>query len=327
MEKYIELFRKLGFILNSGQEQWNTLVVNQRTFQSRLLDHARKNADALKQFLGDYMEANEMNFLVALLPTKFSPQQPNPANRVSNQDNLLRILVELKPLQTFILDMLVEKTFAYTESLDTATTSERIVLGANMNDVAVYCINQFKYIPRIYAPKELCDRLLELITSLSNVRMRCEIVQCLPDIIGDWCHGEHAQNVVEQLSQFLSDVDLVAVTLDTVLDLSLSQFNVERIVDKLFCNYGLVHEKDIAAVVNFILKSASDLKSISMFERLRNKLRLEKIRDEKNRFRILEVFREYFCISVKSVELFFSLMERILADIKEKNETWSVFFP
>lgn len=138
MKKFIDLFSKLGFSLNSGKETWNLLHIDQRRFQSRFLEHMGKESiDGVKEFLNEYLE-NETNLLVALLPTRNSGEQQQSAHS-SNQDNLLRILVELEPLQSFIFDLLVEKTFSYGESTEPA---DRVALGITIN-VAIYCINQF----------------------------------------------------------------------------------------------------------------------------------------------------------------------------------------
>lgn len=312
MKKHIELFAKLGLDLNAGNETANSLhVADQRHFQSRLLEYINESPPtdrlaSLKDFLTEYFE-NETNFLVALLPTR----NTSPNSHSSNQDQLWRLLVELEPLQAFVFDRLVEQICVYCETGE----SDKWMLGVNM-DAAIYCINQFKYIPRVYEPRETCDKLLELVTSLSNVRFKCEIIRCLPDVLGD-C--EHAQQlvVVDKLLAFLGDADLVSVTLEAILMLGLDQASMEKVVDRLFANYGLLNEADLATVVNFIVKSASDLKSVVMFERLRGKLRFDQINDEKNRLRIFEVLRDYFYISISSVELFFAFVDKVLIDLKE----------
>lgn len=314
MKKHIELFAKLGLELNAGNETANTLHIDQRYFQSRLLEHvneSRENLTSIKDFLTEYLE-NETNFLVALLPTR----NTSPNAHSSNQDCLIRLLVELEPLQAFVFDRLIEQICVYCETGDV----DKWMLGVNM-DAAIYSVNQFKFIPRVYESKETCDKLLELVTSLSNVRMKREIIRCFPDVLGDCSAGsgsgsEHGQ-LIEKFGQFMGDADLVAVTLDTILDFGLDNVNIEKVVDRLFANYGLLNEADIPSVVNFIIKSASDLKSVVMFERLRGKLRLEQIGEEKNRLRIFEVLRDYFHISINSVELFFAFIEKLLADLKE----------
>ena len=123
--------------------------------------------------------------------------------------------------------------------------------------------------------------------------------------------------VVDKLLGFLGDADLVSVTLETLAMLGLDATSMDKVVDRLFANYGLLNEADIAAVVGFVLKTASDLKSVVMFERLRGKLRFEQINDEKNRLRIFEPLRDYFYISVSSVELFFAFVDKVLLDLKE----------
>lgn len=306
MKKYIELFAKLGIELNAGNETANLLHVNnQRYFQSNLLEHVNKSTENLsnvKDFLTEYFE-NETNFLLALLPTR----NTSPNSHSSNQDNLIRLLVELKPLQAFIFDFLAEQICMYCSTGDV----EKVMLGNNM-DPAIYCIDQFKYIPRVYEPKNACDKLLDLVTSLSDLRTKREVIRCFPDVMGDCEHGE----LVDKFGQFLGDADLVGVTLETVMNMGLDETNMEKIVGRLFANYGLINEADIPAVVNFIIKSASDLKSVEMYEKLRGKLRFEQIKEEKTRMRIFECIRDYFFVSISSVELFFAFEEKFLTEMK-----------
>lgn len=243
----VDLFNnKFGFTLNSGEETFNVLHIDQRTFQTRVLayltepqqqqpNHAKNNLTSFTKFLETYFEANELNFLVALLPTRNSVHVQNSHSSV--QDSLVRILLELEPLQSTLLEFLIIQICDYTETKEL----EKLVLGINMN-VAIYCINQFRYLPRIFAPKAFCTKLLELVLALSHVQMKREVIRCVADVMGDEC--EH-DSLIDELETFLSDPELVSVTLEAIADLSLNQANIERIVAKIFKDFTLFNEKVI----------------------------------------------------------------------------------
>lgn len=300
LDKYTSLFYEFGFVLNNFVETHNILDVDQRQFQNRLQEQYENSSDELKQlksFLDSYLK-NDTNFLISLLPTKNNAALIN--SHSSNQDNLLRVLLELEQLQSHLFDLLMNKIVFYCGE---SNQQDKQILSINLN-VPIYIINQFRYLPKIGKPKELCKKLIDLIGKLGQIQIKRQIISCFPDILGDCEHDE----LMDELEELLDDTELVSVTLDTIGDLKLNQANVHIVVKKLFDNFDLLNEKDLVSMIGFVLKAACDLNSKEIFNRLREMLKLEAIKEETNRMAVFNKLREYFYISNKSLDIYFQLM-------------------
>ena len=109
-DKYVNLLSKLGLILNNGQETANVLNVDQRIFQTNLRNYLTKNpseSEKLKTFLTTSYFEEDINFIVALLPTNNDPNMV--VSHSSNQDNLIKLLIEIEQLQSDLFDFLIDK--------------------------------------------------------------------------------------------------------------------------------------------------------------------------------------------------------------------------
>lgn len=311
--QFIELFKKFGFILNDSEETFNLLNVDQRIFQSNLNEFIKKSSDNpsreknlsnLKSFIESYLE-DEMNFFISLLPTKNNNDLVS--SHSSNQDNLLKLLLELKELQSDLFEILITKIMNYTETSE--TNGDVQVMNLNIN-VPCYIINQFRYQPKINEPELLCKKLMELVNSISATSIKKELILCFPDILSDCQHDE----LIAELEEMLSETDLVSVTLDTLSNLKFKNDNIKKISNKLFTTYGVLNESDLPAVVKFILKSASSLNSKEIFNGLREKVKFDEISNETNRYLLFDILREYFLISNQLIDLFMSIMTQSLTE-------------
>ena len=309
---FIDVFAKSGLQLNNYEESWNILTVDQRIFQSNIkhfvakTDNPRnKNYQNFKDFIESYLD-DEVNFLLALLPTK--NHSDNVISHSSNQDSLIKLLIEIESLQADVFDYLIMKTINYCEA-NNETTQDRQIIGITIN-VPTYIINQFRYQPKIYEPETLCKKLMELINSISSSMIIKEIILCFPDILSDSPHD----GIVAELEDLLKNSDLISATLDSLSNLKFQDTNTERIVNYLFDKYEFINESDLPALVKFVLKSTIALNSKDLLNRLRLKLKLDEIQSENFRFLIYDAIREYFQISTQIVDLFLSLMGQNLLD-------------
>ena len=296
--KFLSIFSKCGFVLNNGEETFNILNVDQRIFQSNLkefFDESKDHLKRLKDFIENYLE-DETNFLVSLLPTKNNLETV--VSHSSNQDNLLKLLIEIEQLQEDLFEYLIVKTHTYCES---DSNGDKMILNININ-VPTYIINQFRYQPKIYKPDDLCIKLMELISSINSSSIKKEIILCFPDILSDTMHD----TIVNELKKLLSDNDLVSATLDTLSNLKFQNSTTNAIIEDLFERYGLVEEADLPSVIKFILKASSSLNSKEILSSLLNKTKFEEMTSETNRFLAFDIIREYFQISTNLINLFIS---------------------
>jgi hypothetical protein len=94
----------------------------------------------------------------------------------------VRILLELEPLQSMLLEHLFAQICKYTKS----NKLEKLILGKNMNPT-IYCINQLRFLPCLFAPIAYKTKLVELAEALPNMQIKREFIRCFKDAMGDKC--------------------------------------------------------------------------------------------------------------------------------------------
>ncbi len=304
---FINLFGKFGLVLNNHEETSNVLNVEQRIFQNNIRNFVQDGKDSSKvkkilQLLENYFE-NEVNFVIALMPTKSNSDKVQ--THSSKQDSLLKLLIEIEPFQATLFDYLITKMVTYCET----NNLEFEIMNMNI-EVPTYIINQFRYQPRILEPEALCKKLMDLIKSISSNWIKKEIILCIPDILSD---SEHS-GITNELEDLLSDTELISATLETLSNLTFQTENTNQIVKKLFTNYALIDESDLSYVVKYLLKSANFLNSKEIMNSLREQILLSEINKEENRFAIYDIMREYFQISTNLANLFMQIITNELTD-------------
>ena len=252
--KFIDQFAEFGLVLNHGEETFNVLNVNQRTFQSNVKKYFQENDENLNNFkalIQKYFD-EETNFVIALLPSQNNPETV--FSHSSNQDNLLKLLIEIESLQLDLFQYLIEKIICYCEEGSEATSNDMKIMGMDIN-VPTYIINQFRYQPKIFQPDEVCKKLMELIATISSKQIKKDIILCFPDILSD-SNVSH-DSIVNELKELLSDNELLSSVLETMSNLKFQNANTLIIIDDLFLKYDFIDEADVPFAMKFILKSSS----------------------------------------------------------------------
>ena len=306
--RFIDQLAEFGIVLNNGDESFNVLNVDQRHFQSNLRKHLQlsdENATTFTDVIQKYLD-EETNFLIALLPTRNNPETV--FSHSSNQDNLLKLLIEIESLQLDLFQYLIEKLISYCEE-DSET--DKKIMNMDLN-VPTYIINQFRYQPKIFQPDEVCKKLMELIATISSKQIKREIILCFPDILSD--SSVSHDSIVNELKELLSDNELLSSVLETLSNLKFQNANTMRILDDLFLKYDLVDECDIPFAIKFILKASSHLNSKEVLKNLLARVKFGEIKQEANRLLAYNIFREYFQISTNLIELYFSILTQNLTD-------------
>ncbi|RMZ93907.1 Fanconi anemia group D2 isoform X1, partial [Brachionus plicatilis] len=302
MSTIVEIFEKFGINLNNGEETFNSFSVDPRRFQSNLIQFIQKspenpkwekNYETIWKILESYLD-NETNFAVSLLPSKNVSSQHTHS---SNQDSLLKILLEISDLQSDLFDYLVSKILNYLETSD--TNSDIQILGLQIN-IPSYIVSQFRYQPRINNPQALCQKLIELINSTTNSAIKKEIIACFPDIL---CDSQH-DGLVSDLELLLDEIELISPTLDTLSNLSFKKENLLGITRTVLLKFPLLGEKDLPSSLKFILKASIILNDKDVFNDLRSKLKLDELADDSVRHVVYDIFRENFQVSNQLVELY-----------------------
>jgi hypothetical protein len=170
---FIDFLAKIGLKLAVNDSSiLNVLSIDQRAFQTKLKNSLlqTKDASVKEVFLQNckrYLDT-EANFLVALLPTKNDMEQM--VSHSSNQDSLIKLLLEIDELQLTLFDYLIQKLLEYSEN---NMTSDTVTLESNMQiHVPTYIINQFRYQPKIVDADQLCCKVMDVINSISNKQIK-----------------------------------------------------------------------------------------------------------------------------------------------------------
>jgi hypothetical protein len=195
-----------------------------------------------RKLLETYL-AKDMNFIISLLPTKVNSSviTSTSTNNSMNQDSLIKIPAELDELQSLIFNNLLEKLVLYEDEKE----NEKQILNLTIN-VSAYILNQFRYQPKIIDGETLCDKFTELLGLINSIKIKKELINCLPYIIGDTQHDKLANN----LEKLLTDVDLISCSLETI---KYFKFN------------------DLPVLIKFMLKSVISLNSSDLLDKLRKK--------------------------------------------------------
>ena len=305
----VKLFSSFGMTLTENEEAFNELDVDQRVFQNRLRKHMKastENTPKLTKLLEEYLD-EELNFLVALFPTKNTISCSN--SHSSNQDTLIKVLIEMDEIQSSLFEYLIGKITQYSEA-----NEDKKMFSLHIN-VPSYILNQFRYQAKIINSEVLCRKFIELIYLISSISIKRELITCLPDIIGDNKHEE----VAAELENLLTETDLVACILDTLKCLKLNETSQREFVDKLLVNYSIINEEDVAPLVKYLFKTALSLNSTELLDKIRLKIDFTELSVEDNRFLLFDVIREYFQISNRLSELYTALLTTHFTSNSDQN--------
>ena len=211
-EIFIKTLAELGVNLTNNEECFNVINVDPRLFQLKLKNFLKQNdsnitIEKFQDLLGVYLDQGS-NFLISLLPTKVNPSliSSTATNHSMNQDSFIKLLAEMDDLQSGVFDYLLEKL----PCCDDEKENEKQLLNLTIN-VSTYILNQFRCLPKILNSEALCKKITDLIFLISSVKVKKELISCLPDIIGDTKHDSLASN----LEKLLNETDLISCTLET----------------------------------------------------------------------------------------------------------------
>ncbi|XP_068598556.1 Fanconi anemia group D2 protein [Brachionichthys hirsutus] len=257
--------QEAGVTLKVGATS-NEIAVNQVVFQKRIqqqLQRSPRYPGIVQEFitgLESYIEDPE-KFKNCLLPCvpRLSDGDSGCVN--SFQESLLRMLLGVEMLQTFIINALLEKLpeFMLEGGGDGGLSIPRLI------------INQLKWLDRVVDGKELAAKLMELV-SVAPVETQCDIITSLAEILEDSQHSD----VARELNALLQvNTQLTVPILDALSSLNLSSSLLTEVREAVTTTLVAVQLEDLPVVVKFILHSVSAADAFEVVAGLRRKLELE----------------------------------------------------
>ncbi|XP_029288541.1 Fanconi anemia group D2 protein [Cottoperca gobio] len=257
--------REAGVILKQGGTS-NEIAVDQVVFQKRIQKQLRKSPrypGIVQEFttgLESHIEDPE-RFRNCLLPCVPRLSDGDSSCVGSFQESLLRMLLGIEMLQTFIINTLLEKLPEF--MLDGAADG-----GLNIPHTI---INQFKWLDRVVDSKELAAKLMELV-SVAPVEVQRDIITSLPEILDDSQHNDIARELNSLLQE---NTQLTVPILDALSSLNLSSSLLTEVRGAVMATLAAVQLEDLPVVVKFLLHSVSASDACEVVCNLRKKLELE----------------------------------------------------
>uniref|UniRef100_A0A7N6BAK9 FA complementation group D2 n=1 Tax=Anabas testudineus TaxID=64144 RepID=A0A7N6BAK9_ANATE len=254
--------RDAGVTLKQGGTS-NEIAVDQIVFQKRIQQQLQKSPrypGIIQEFISgleSHIEDPE-RFRNCLLPCV---PQLSDGDASSFHESLLRMLLAIEMLQTYIINTLLEKLpeFMLDGTGDGGLSIPRII------------INQLKWLDRVVDSKELAVKLMELV-SVAPVEVQRDIITSLPEILEDSQHND----IARQLNSLLQEnTQLTVPILDALSSLNLSSSLLTEVREAVMSTLTAVQLEDLPVVVKFILHSVSASDAYEVVCNLRKKLELE----------------------------------------------------
>ncbi|KAK2862170.1 hypothetical protein Q5P01_001703 [Channa striata] len=248
---------------STGRGTSNEIAVDQVVFHKRLQKQIQKSPrypEIIQEFitgLEAHIEDPE-KFRNCLLPCV---PQLSDAAAGSFQESLLRMLLGIEMLQTFIINTLLEKIPEF--MLDVA--------GEGGLSIPHMIINQLKWLDRVVNSKELAAKLMELV-SVAPVEVQRDIITSLPEILEDSQHNDIAKELNSLLQE---NTQLTVPILDALSSLNLPSPLLTEVRGAVMSTLAAVQLEDLPVVVKFILHSLSASDAYEVVCNLRKKIDLE----------------------------------------------------
>ncbi|TKS71673.1 Fanconi anemia group D2 protein [Collichthys lucidus] len=257
--------REAGVTLKQGGTS-NEIAVDQVVFQKRIQKQLKKSPRypaIVQEFtagLESHIEDPE-RFRNCLLPCVPRLSDGDSSCVSSFQESLLRMLLGIEMLQTFVVNILLEKLPEYMLDgpADGGLSIPRII------------INQLKWLDRVVDSKELATKLMELV-SVAPVEVQRDIITSLPEMLDDSQHNDIARELNTLLQE---NTQLTVPILDALSSLNLSSSLLTEVRGAVMATLAAVQLEDLPVVVKFILHAVSASDAYEVVYNLRKKLELE----------------------------------------------------
>ncbi|XP_012288040.1 Fanconi anemia group D2 protein homolog [Orussus abietinus] len=208
---------------------------------SELLYSGQFETEEIIDLWKEHIQVTE-NLQVAINNIKISKDDGNYSSL--NQMSLVRILLQVPPLQTAMINCLLQHLL------------NSILLADSADDVpwANLLLQQFRFLEMISDSENLTNRLEELLESCPEWFQR-ELIFLLPDIVTDAQHHTIAEILCKLMS---TNNSLTNVVLECLINLTLGKEFMdelrEKVLDMLKSN---LHMSAFPAVVSFVLTDCS----------------------------------------------------------------------
>ena len=265
---FYRVLNEAGLRLSSSRDQFNQLNIDQALFKFRLAqklhhDFAHELADQICDGFLKHVE-NSFCFNQCLIATRLVPLNAGSIPVV--QESVVRLLLSIEKLQPKIVTILLEKMPEFMEE----SLRDNNLTKEEFQQIPGLILNQLKWLDCIVDGKELCSKLLEILT-IAPVELQRNIITSLPEILDDSAHRTVALHLKELLQ---TDLQLTSAIIDCFTNLHLSDDISTDILTAALQRVDSADFADLPSLLSFILQSATTLDIESVILQLREKLTL-----------------------------------------------------
>ena len=265
---FYRVLNEAGLRLSKSRDQFNQLNIEQAVFKFRLTqklhhDFAHELADEICDGFLKHVEKS-FCFNQCLLATRLIPR--NAGSTPVIQESVVRLLLSVEKLQPRIITILLEKMPEFMED----SLRDNNLTKEEFQQVPGLILNQLKWLDCVVDGKELCSKLLEILT-IAPVELQRNIITSLPEILDDSAHRTVALHLKELLQ---TDLQLTSAIIDCFTNLHLSDDISTDILTAALQRVDSADFADLPSLLSFVLQSASSLDIESVILQLREKLTL-----------------------------------------------------
>lgn len=265
---FYRVLNEAGLHLSRSRDQFNQLNIDQAVFKFRLTqklhhDFANELADKICDGFLKHVERS-FSFSQCLSTTWLFPN--NSGSIPIAQESVVRLLLSIENLQPKIVTILLEKMPEFMED----TLRDNTLTKEEFQQIPVLILNQLKWLDCIVDGKELCSKLLEILT-VAPVELQRDIVTSLPEILDDSVHRTVALHLKELLQ---TNSQLTSAIIDCFTNLHLSDDLSTDILEAALQRVDSADFSDLPSLLSFIMQSAATLDIENVIVQLREKLTL-----------------------------------------------------
>jgi len=265
---FYRVLNEAGLYLSRSKDQFNQLNVDQAVFKFRLTQmlHHDVTCEIGEQICNGFLKHIEKSFCFSHCLTATWLSSTNAGSIPISQESVVRLLLSVESLQPRITTILLEKMPEFIED----SLRDNTLTKEEFQQIPGLILNQLKWLDCIVDGKELCSKLMEILT-VAPVELQRDIITSLPEILDDNAHGTVALHLKKLLQ---ANSQLASAIINCFTNLHLSDDITADILEAALQRLDSADYADLPSLLSFIMQSAAALGIENTILQLREKLTL-----------------------------------------------------
>ncbi|KAJ1918981.1 hypothetical protein H4219_002239 [Mycoemilia scoparia] len=188
----------------------------------------------------------------------------------SNSDNLVRLLLSIDKLQVAVINAVLEKVVEFIG--DEADECDSLENNTDLS-LSMRLIRQLRWLDYVVDPKQLTDKIIEILTILP-LDIQKDIIVALPDIISDDEHQKVASILVNMMRD---EPEHLIPILDALSGLECPINILNQCRNTVVKSLNSARISDLPVMLKFLFQSTNAENASSMITRIRKYLNMQTI--------------------------------------------------